>query len=208
VTKFCQKCQCETERYKSGDCQPCKVRRDNDRYITNKTLGVCVLCSTIAVTGTTKCIRHAQKQSDYQAAKKARGICAQCPNPTRPGQTCCLKHAAERKAHHAKPEIRARERDQQVYRLYGITQAQYLVILAAQGGKCKLCPAIKSGRGAKHFVIDHEHLPNWDDMPPEEKCLHIRGLLCQSCNVSRVGTNTPESALQLVQYITPPFHVI
>lgn len=35
MIKFCPKCQCETERYKSGDCKPCGRARDAARYAAN-----------------------------------------------------------------------------------------------------------------------------------------------------------------------------
>lgn len=56
-------------------------------------------------------------------------------------------------------------------RLYGITQAEYDSMLAAQGGRCAICGTDKPERNRKYFAVDHCH-----------KTGAIRKLLCGSCN--------------------------
>lgn len=56
-------------------------------------------------------------------------------------------------------------------RKYGITVDQFDVMLAAQGGVCRIC---RSGdpRGVGSFHVDHDHDTGV-----------IRGLLCSDCNL-------------------------
>lgn len=60
---------------------------------------------------------------------------------------------------------------------YGIDLDHYEVLLASQGGRCKLCP--REPAGHRRLAIDHNHRC----CPGEASCGHcIRGLLCTSCN--------------------------
>ncbi len=63
---------------------------------------------------------------------------------------------------------------------YGITQAIYDEMLAAQQGRCAICRKDKPGGTWNVFCVDHCHATG-----------KIRGLLCTSCNVllSSVGDN-------------------
>lgn len=69
-------------------------------------------------------------------------------------------------------------RDSHLMRNYGITQADFDVRLAAQGGGCKVCQTTVPG-GMGSFHIDHDH-----SCCPGKKCCGkcIRGLLCRRCN--------------------------
>jgi hypothetical protein len=54
---------------------------------------------------------------------------------------------------------------------FGITHAEYLNMLEAQNGRCKICKTdTPMGNGAFH--VDHCHTTN-----------RVRGLLCHKCNV-------------------------
>jgi Recombination endonuclease VII len=73
--------------------------------------------------------------------------------------------------------VRRNKRDPQARRSvwlkhrYGITQAQYLQRLDAQGGVCAICSeACATGR---NLAVDHDHATGV-----------IRGLLCQACNTA------------------------
>jgi hypothetical protein len=57
-----------------------------------------------------------------------------------------------------------------LYRLYGVTKDDYLALLEAQEGVCKIC-ASPPAEG-KNLYVDHCHSTS-----------RIRGLLCMSCNV-------------------------
>lgn len=62
---------------------------------------------------------------------------------------------------------------------YGLTEAEWRAILDRQGGVCFVCQKVpKSGR----LCTDHEHVKNWKKMPPEQRKLYVRGLLCWTCN--------------------------
>lgn len=64
-------------------------------------------------------------------------------------------------------------------RKYGMTAAEWRQRLADQGGVCPICEKTPpSGR----LVIDHEHVRGWKGMPPEQRRLYVRGLLCWTCN--------------------------
>lgn len=56
---------------------------------------------------------------------------------------------------------------------YGITEAEYVELLTAQGGGCAICggPQVDR-RGSVEFCIDHDHATN-----------AVRGLLCTPCNL-------------------------
>jgi hypothetical protein len=55
--------------------------------------------------------------------------------------------------------------------LYGITHQDYLDMLEAQNGRCKICGTDTPG-GKGTFHVDHCHNSN-----------KVRGLLCHKCNV-------------------------
>jgi len=76
-------------------------------------------------------------------------------------------------------------------RRYGLTAAGWLRLLKAQGWKCPVCH--KTGAGVK-WNTDHDHVPGWKNMPPEERRRYVRGVLCAYCNHRRV--NSRMSALE------------
>lgn len=57
---------------------------------------------------------------------------------------------------------------------YGITDADYHAMLAAQGGGCAICKTTEPGNGKSGwFDVDHCHTTG-----------KVRGLLCRNCNVT------------------------
>lgn len=60
---------------------------------------------------------------------------------------------------------------------YGITQDEWIALLKAQGWVCPICE-----KPDRKWNTDHEHVPGWKNMPPEERKLHVRGVLCFHCN--------------------------
>lgn len=55
---------------------------------------------------------------------------------------------------------------------YGLSIAQYEVMLSAQNGGCAICGSLSPGRtGTKNFCVDHDHTNG-----------KTRGLLCHPCN--------------------------
>ena len=63
---------------------------------------------------------------------------------------------------------RAAERGYKLKSSYGLTEAEYDTILAAQGGGCSLCGEPPSHR---RLCVDHNHDTG-----------RVRGLLCDNCN--------------------------
>lgn len=64
---------------------------------------------------------------------------------------------------------------------YGITEAEYLSMLEAQGGRCAICgPNARQPRHFKRLCVDHDHATG-----------KVRGLLCDRCNrlLGMVGEN-------------------
>jgi hypothetical protein len=90
------------------------------------------------------------------------------------------KQRAQRKSHREKnlDHYKARERNEFLKRRYGITHTQYLEMLTAQGGVCKICKTTECSTG-KLFAVDHDH-SCCSPTRACEKC--IRGLLCADCN--------------------------
>lgn len=64
---------------------------------------------------------------------------------------------------------------------------------------CFVCGKMpKTGR----LCIDHEHVKGWKKMPPEERKLYVRGLLCWFCNHTYVGRAiTIEKSKRVTQYL-------
>ena len=59
------------------------------------------------------------------------------------------------------------ERERHLIRKYGITQADYDAMFAAQGGCCAICERTQE----RAFDVDHDHDTG-----------EVRGLLCTNCN--------------------------
>lgn len=76
-------------------------------------------------------------------------------------------------------------------RRYGITALEWLELLARQGWRCPIC--LKHARLVK-LNTDHDHVPRWKYMAPDERRRYVRGVLCAYCNHRRV--NSRMSALE------------
>jgi len=93
------------------------------------------------------------------------------------------------------PEAKARKSEyakkRHLERKYGITQADWDAMYAAQGGVCAICKV--PGRVGKHgkLAVDHCHSTG-----------RVRGLLCTPCNVS-IGIlgETPEQWEVVLKYL-------
>jgi len=59
------------------------------------------------------------------------------------------------------------KREYQIFKSYGITQAEYEVLAVHQAGHCAICDRVVP------LVIDHCHTDG-----------HVRGLLCKMCNMA------------------------
>lgn len=82
---------------------------------------------------------------------------------------------------------------------YGLSEAEWRVILERQNGVCFVCEREPSkGR----LCIDHEHAKGWKKMPPEKRKLYVRGLLCWVCNHYYLGRGiTIAKAQNVAKYL-------
>lgn len=103
--------------------------------------------------------------SFYRDPRAKNGLNSQC-------KPCCYKAGQRWSAKHPEALARIRKkssRKERLKRFYGLTVADYEVLILKSGGKCAVCqnpfPSIKQ----RH--IDHDHVTG-----------KIRGLLCQRCN--------------------------
>ena len=80
---------------------------------------------------------------------------------------------------------------------YGITQREWLELLAAQGWACAVCLRLRPT-----MVTDHEHVPGWKNMPPEHRRRYVRGILCTYDNYRIVPSRmSAEEAGRMVAYL-------
>ncbi len=151
-----------------------------------------------------------EKQEDYIARRYARLV----NDP----EAAARKRAAERDRYHRNKrdpewlakrrrqenEARARRdpkrlrqigRDSKLKQLYGITRAEYNVMLDFQGGGCAICGC---DNGKHRMAVDHDHRSG-----------KIRGLLCHSCNlgIGQFGEDTErlrKAANYLASFLRSP----
>jgi hypothetical protein len=82
---------------------------------------------------------------------------------------------------------------------YGLTAAEWLGLLKAQGWRCPIC--LKRGAGVR-WNTDHHHVPRWKTMPPSERRRYVRGVLCAYCNFRRVNSRMPaDEAARIADYL-------
>jgi len=82
---------------------------------------------------------------------------------------------------------------------YGLSEPEWRAFLDAQGGVCAVCKQEpKKGR----LCIDHFHAKKWKKMPPDQRKLWVRGLLCWRCNTTFVGRGvTVERSQAVTMYL-------
>jgi hypothetical protein len=82
---------------------------------------------------------------------------------------------------------------------YGLTEDAWRTLLNSQGGVCAVCKQEpKKGR----LCVDHFHAPKWKKMPPEQRVLFVRGLLCFRCNTTFVGRGvTIDRSISVTEYL-------
>lgn len=84
-----------------------------------------------------------------------------------------------------KEDVRIRS----LYRLYGLSDEEYLVLLGSQHGVCATCFGVNPD--GKRLAVDHDHETG-----------KIRGLLCSGCNLAlgSVKDNT-ETLERMLRYL-------
>lgn len=88
-------------------------------------------------------------------------------------------------------------RDTRLIETYGITNAEYASLLAAQGGKCGICLKAYS----YNLDIDHCHRSVNSGIPIRNT---IRGLLCKRCNrrMLPAAEDNPGTLYRAAQYVS------
>lgn len=80
-------------------------------------------------------------------------------------------------------------------RYFGITFTQWEALFELQGGKCPIClvdlKKINTSTNAETAFVDHDHESG-----------RVRGLVCNVCNRSKIGSNTTATAKRLVEFLS------
>ncbi len=76
---------------------------------------------------------------------------------------------------------------------YGITQDEWLTLLAVQGWKCPICT-----RRYTTWNVDHEHVAGWKHMHADQRRRYVRGVLCARCNWRFVHSTIPADMAQRI----------
>lgn len=115
-------------------------------------------------------------------------------------KACCVDAAREWRRNNPGFESRRYEREKvavrerHLVRKYGVTLADYDVMLTQQDGKCAICKVPESEQFKAVFHVDHCHLTG-----------RVRGLLCRGCN-HILGTVKDDPAIlrQAIAYLERP----
>ena len=84
-------------------------------------------------------------------------------------------------------------------RRYGLSADEWLALLAGQGWRCPICH--KSGASVT-WNTDHDHVPRWRYMTPEERKRYVRGVLCAYDNHRRVNSRmSAAEARRIADYL-------
>lgn len=98
----------------------------------------------------------------------------------------------QRKEYRAKNKDKhlKQKRESDLKNKYGITEAEYIDILAGQNGQCAICGTSES-ESPKRFAVDHNHDTG-----------EVRGVLCSSCNlgIGNLG-DSPDRLLSAFRYL-------
>lgn len=109
----------------------------------------------------TSCLRLLDKSNFHKNKATIDGLCYQC------------KDCNYRKSKKWKEENVEKRKTHQYKRKYGLTFADYGVILASQNSQCAICSVHFSEAQRGVLFVDHCHTTG-----------KVRGLLCQNCNTA------------------------
>lgn len=92
----------------------------------------------------------------------------------------------------ANPEaVKATARRTRLRRRFGMTEADYEEMAAAQDGKCAICGTTEPGCGMGSLPVDHCHATG-----------RVRGLLCSACNtVLGLARDDPDRLRAAIEYL-------
>jgi len=94
-----------------------------------------------------------------------------------------MRFAAKAKRYRDKPSSKAKKRNNQLQKEFGMTLEQYNALLLQQGGACKIC---RSKNAGKELAVDHDHRTG-----------KVRGLLCSGCNLGLGNFRDDPESLRL-----------
>lgn len=160
-----------------SQCLECNAARVRKAYTFAEPPGVivCQWCGTEKLTRNSR-TRYCSDQCKHRAAEDRRSAkaasappraCRKCGAPvtTRVGYPVCAGCRVDPRD--------ASERDRRrTLRKYGLTEQDWAMLLAAQGGRCAICRTDTPGGRGERWHIDHCH-----------EAGTVRGLLCHNCNV-------------------------
>ena len=119
----------------------------------------------------------------YKARRKGR------PKDERAHQ---CKECAKARVNESKARNPDRERNNHLRRNYGISLADFKLMLDKQDGKCACCGTEKAGGRHNTWNVDHDHTTG-----------DVRQLLCKDCNiVLGIVQDSREHLERLIEYIT------
>lgn len=83
---------------------------------------------------------------------------------------------------------------------YGLTILEWSQLYERQEHRCPICQRIFDEKVRP--CIDHQHVPHWKKMKPEQRKKFVRGLLCLWCNQRMLPKGmTRQRAMNLVAYL-------
>jgi hypothetical protein len=189
-TKICTECKHakpltefgRSARSRDGlryQCLECGRRRAREAYVAAGP-AVTITCEDCGARHETRNprTRYCSGLCRKRAAEKRRtDLAAQRTATGRPCRRCGVA-VATRVGHPVCDDCKADKRDaatrerRRTLRKYGITEADWDRMLAAQDGRCAICRTGTPGGRGERWHIDHCHTSS-----------RVRGLLCHNCNV-------------------------
>jgi hypothetical protein len=138
-----------------------------------------------------KCLKEKEASEFTKYASSSDGLNSQCKSCRNPWVKSYRdknreKITAQKEAWNScRPGAR---KDYVLKKNYGISLEEFNQKWASQNQTCALCK--NSPRNTKDMHVDHDHTTG-----------KVRGILCQKCNVTKVGSNTVESVQQILDYL-------
>lgn len=140
-------------------CRTCRQDLPTDKYIPSHTS--CIECEEIHSSGRKRCRSCKQVKQHgefYIRPKRIDGYSSNCKS--------CLSEQS--RIRNSDPERKERSRDNKYRAKYGISLAQYELMLEDQDGCCAIC---RTPAGELNLYVDHDHATG-----------RVRQLLCVKCN--------------------------
>jgi recombination endonuclease VII len=155
-------------------CRACESLRQQERHRERTAVGLCRECGRAPrAEPALFCVGCLDRQAAKRVTRRQSGLCAACGAHAIEGRSRCHACLANARVTH----LRSRA---------GLSQADYVGMLASQQGCCAICrEACRTGR---RLAVDHDHSSG-----------RIRGLLCFRCNTSLARYE--QYAQQLADYL-------